>query len=108
MSPYGAGATVAAYELFEDGHEELVRAQISPVPVAAFKDIVAAGDKPGVYNIGTLLFMGALTSGAPTIAWSSYIVPPLLFEDLSFKQANGPSPISPVVPSPLAVAEPRP
>ena len=103
MSP-DAGATIAAYKLFEDGHEELVRAQIAPVPVAAFRDIVAAGDKPGVYHVGSLLFMGSLTGGAPSIAWSSFIVPPLLFEEVSLKTPSGPSPTSPVVSSPLAAA----
>ncbi|HEY1207207.1 MAG: metallopeptidase TldD-related protein [Bryobacteraceae bacterium] len=99
-----AGATIAAYKLFEDGHEELVRAQIAPVPVAAFRDIIAAGDKPGVYSIGSLLFMGSLTGGTPSIAWSSFIVPPLLFEEVSLKQPTGPSPTSPVAPSPMAAA----
>jgi len=101
MSP-DTGATIAAYRVFEDGHEELVRAQISPVPVSAFKDIVAAGSKPGVYNIGSLLFMGSLTGGAPGMAWSSFVVPPLLFEEVSLKAPSGPSPTAPVVPSPLA------
>ena len=96
------GSAIAAYKLFEDGHEELVRAQIAPVPVSAFKDIVAAGDKPGVYTIGSLLFMGSLTGGAPGMAWSSFVVPPLLFEEVSLKAPSGPSPTPPVVPSPLA------
>ncbi len=96
------GGTIAAYKVFADGHEELVRAQITPVPVSAFKDIVAAGDKPGVYNIGSLLFMGSLTGGAPGMAWSSFVVPPLLFEEVSLKAPSGPSPTAPVVPSPLA------
>jgi hypothetical protein len=106
-----AGATIAAYKVFEDGHEELVRAQIAPVPVSAFKDIVAAGDKPGVYHLGSLLFMGSLTGGAPSLAWSSFVVPPPLFEEVSLKAPSGPSPTAPVVPSPLASGvstEPRP
>ena len=100
------GSTIAAYKVFEDGHEELVRAQISPLPVSAFKDIVAAGDKPGVYNIGSLLFMGSLTGGAPAMAWSTYIVPPLLFEEVSLKAPSGPSPTAPVVASPLDIGVP--
>jgi hypothetical protein len=103
MSP-DAGATVAAYKVFEDGHEELVRAQIAPVPVAAFRDIVAAGDRPGVYNIASLLFMSSLMAESPRIAWSSFIVPALLFEEVSLKAPGGPSPTAPVVPSPVAAA----
>ncbi len=95
-----SGSAIAAYKVFADGHEELVRAQISPVPVSAFKDIVAAGDKPGVYNIGSLLFMGSLTGGSPGMAWSSFVVPPLLFEEVSLKAPSGPSPTAPVVPPP--------
>jgi hypothetical protein len=100
MSP--DAATVAAYKLFEDGHEELVRAQIAPLPVAAFKDILAAGDEPGVYDIGSLLFIGSMTGGAPGMSWSSFVVPPLLFEEVSLKAPSGPSPTPPVVASPLA------
>jgi len=95
------GSTIAAYKVFEDGHEELVQAQIAPVPVSAFKDIVAAGDTPAVFNIGSLLFMGSLTGGAPGVAWSSFVVPPLLFEEVSLKAPGGPSPTAPLVPSPL-------
>jgi hypothetical protein len=97
-----ASGMVAAYKLFPDGREELVRAQIAPVPVAAFKDIVAAGDKPGAYAIASLLLMSSFTAGSPRAAWSSFIVPPLLFEEVTLKPPSGPSPASPVAPSPMA------
>ncbi len=103
MAP-DAGAGIAAYKVFEDGHEELVRTQIAPVPVAAFKDIVATGDKPAVHSIPAVLFMGSLAGQGPRIAWSSFIVPPLLFEEVSLKAPSGPSPTSPVAPSPMAAA----
>ncbi len=101
MSPDSA-AVIAAFKVFEDGHEELVRAQIAPIAVAAFKDI-QAGDKPGVYNISSSTFMGAMNAAGSPIAWSSYIVPSLLFEDVSLKAPSGPAPVPPVAPSPMAV-----
>jgi hypothetical protein len=102
VSPGSAGSMIAAYKVFEDGHEELVRAQIAPVQVTAFKDIVAAGDKPGVYNIASFSLMSSLGSATPGVSVASYVVPPLLFDDISLKRPEGPSPTPPVAPSPIA------
>ena len=96
------GSTIAAYKLFDDGHEELVRADIAPIPVAAFKDILAAGDKPRVHDGLSVPLAGMLMGGPPNPATASFIVPSLLFEEVSLKRPEGPSPVPPVVPSPLA------
>ena len=43
--------TVLAYRIYPNGREELVRGvQLSDVPIRSWKDVVAVGDKPIVYN----------------------------------------------------------
>jgi PmbA/TldA metallopeptidase C-terminal domain len=93
------------YKIFPDGHEELVHGlQLPSMAAASFKDIVAVGDKPVVYNsmflpgFSSLMMLGI--SGDPsaltTMPVVSYIVPSLLFEDVALKNATGPFPKAPV------------
>jgi predicted Zn-dependent protease len=107
-----AGSATEVYKLYADGHEELLRgAEIAPVPVSAFRDLLAAGDKPGVYNEPFIPLLSAILSGvgggggAPSVNVASYIVPPLLFEEVAVKQSTAPAPKPPVVPSPLAAGQ---
>ncbi len=108
MGTGGVNGGVAVYKLFADGHEESARAEIAPVPLSAFKDIRAAGDKPGVYHSAFIPFAGALIGrfggGSPEnkLVVVSYVVPSLLFEEVSLKQPTAAALKPPVVPSPLA------
>ncbi len=95
------------YKLFPDGHEEPVRGmEITDLTAATFRDIVAAGDKPVVYtNLFTLRFPGLFSYGM----WSgmeipevSYVVPALLFEELTLTKVQGPFPRPPFSKPPLA------
>jgi len=100
------GAAIGAYKVFADGHEELVRAEINPISLAAFKDILAAGDKSVLYNSPFIPIVGAMLSGAggasgKDSAIVSYVVPPLLFEEVLLKRPTGPTPKPPVVASPM-------
>lgn len=99
------------YRVYPDGHEELVsRAEIQPVTAAAFKDIIAAGDHPIVYNgiyiplAGSIFgaIGGARGAEEPTIV--SYVTPSLLFDDISIKASSAPIPNPPLTPSPLLAA----
>jgi hypothetical protein len=96
------------YRVYLDGHEELVsRAEIQPVTATAFKDIVAAGDHPIVYNgiyiplAGSIFgaLGGARGGDEPTIV--SYVAPSLLFDDVTIKASSAPIPNPPLAPSPL-------
>ena len=104
-SQNAGGAAIGVYKVFADGHEELVRAEINPLSLAGFKDIVAAGDKPVVYNspfiplVGTLLSGPGRTSGGGAVV--SYVVPPLLFDEVLLKRPAGPMPKPPIVASPM-------
>ncbi|MBZ5567140.1 MAG: hypothetical protein LAN64_04730 [Acidobacteriia bacterium] len=96
---------IAAYKLFPDGHEEMVRADVGPIPLAAFKEILAAVDKPGVYH-GAFFSFGALLGGGGNARQKtsvvSFVTPSLLFDEVSVKHPEGTATKPPVLPSPLA------
>ena len=96
----------AVYKVFADGHEEMVRGDIAPVPLTAFKDILAVGDTPGVYHSAFMPLAEALLSRGQSgqLIVVSYVVPPLLFEEVSLKQPASVAPKLPVLPSPLLVS----
>ncbi len=102
-----SASLLEVYKLFPDGHEEPVRGmEITDLTAATFRDIVAAGDKPVVYtNLFMPRFPGLFSYGM----WSgmevpevSYVVPPLLFEELTLTKVQGPFPRPPFSRSPLA------
>ncbi|MGA7906220.1 MAG: metallopeptidase TldD-related protein [Candidatus Sulfotelmatobacter sp.] len=105
----GAMATnslTEVYKLFPDGHEEAIRgADLSGMTTASFRDIVAAGDKPVLFNalfipkFNALFSMGL--SGATEMPVASYIVPSLLFEEATVVKTTGPRPNPPVTGPPL-------
>jgi hypothetical protein len=103
-----ASSEVAAYKVFADGHEELVRADIEPIPMAAFKDLVAADDKPTVYHdvfmpFGSMMAHGDAENRQPVVV--SYVVPALLFDEGALKQPAEPAPKPPLIPSPMLAAK---
>lgn len=107
MSPNSSEGSVGVYKAFADGHEELARADVSPITLAGFKEILAAGNKPVVYNGPFLQLMGSIMgAGRGATAVVSYAVPPLLFEEVTLKRPTGPTPKPPIVASPLSPATP--
>ena len=95
------------YKLFPDGHEELIKgAELSGLTAATFRDIVAAGDKPVVLhqqvipNINSVFTMGM--AGGLDMPVASFVVPSLLFEEVSLTKAEGPFPALPASKAPLA------
>jgi hypothetical protein len=95
------------YKVFPDGHEVLVKgAQLSGLTAATFRDIVAAGDKPVVFDqqfipSPTSVF-GMGMAGSFDLPVSSFVVPSLLFEEVSLTGAEGPFPAPPATKAPLA------
>jgi predicted Zn-dependent protease len=99
-----------AYRLYPDGHEELIRnANVTGGP-AIFKDIIAVSNTPTIY---TETFAPAQRSmlpnfnnffAGPTLV--SYVVPSLLFEDLTIEQPSGEVPKPPFVTNPLTASAP--
>jgi microcin-processing metallopeptidase PmbA/TldD-like protein len=94
-------SVLRAYKVFPDGHEEGVRgAQLVGVTTASFKDIVAVSNAPTVYDADPLLTRGlpmlaGLTDTGLAAPASSYVVPSLLFDDLTLTQPPETSPKPP-------------
>ncbi len=108
-SPQSAPSNVVleVYKLFPDGHEEPVRGmELEDVTSATFRDIVAVGEKPVVYNeefmpkIASIfsMGMGGASADLPVV---SFVVPSLLFEEITLTKATGPFPNPPVSKAPL-------
>jgi predicted Zn-dependent protease len=95
------------YKVFPDGHEEPVKgAELSGLTSATFRDIVAVGDKPVILNqqvipnINSMFTMGM--AGGVDMPVASFVVPSLLFEEVSLTKAEGPFPAPPASKAPLA------
>ncbi|MDH3283707.1 MAG: metallopeptidase TldD-related protein [Acidobacteriota bacterium] len=108
-----SAAIIEAYRVYPDGREELIRnAQLSDFGASALKEIVAASPSDIVYSSPFFPGMGAAASnpfafasgfgspgqGAGSVV--SWVVPSLLFEDLTIKKPSGQVPNPPVVPHP--------
>ena len=103
--------TSEAVRLYPDGHEEQIRgATVADLSLPAFRDIVAASRTQTVYSAASLIpdlpaevpafFRIRAALGYP----STYVVPDLLFEELSVKATGDEVPPRPVVPPPWANA----
>jgi predicted Zn-dependent protease len=100
----GKTATLA-YRIYPDGHEELVRnADIAELSSANFKSISAVSDQRIVYTdvapIKSASPFGLnLAAGAQPLV--TYVVPSILFADLTIEKPSGESPKRTVIDSPL-------
>jgi hypothetical protein len=106
-------AVIEAYKVFPDGREELVRnVEVPGLGPAAFKEIVAVSKRPTVH---TSLFRpralagpfgghrgAALQSADPVVSW---VVPALLFDDMTLKKPGGDIPNPPALPHPYFAEE---
>lgn len=93
---------IEAYKVYTDGHEELVRGvQISGVGISDFKEMLAGGNDPYVYN--TTIRTKAMESpfSVYVIKPATIAAPSVLFDELSLKKNEGPFKKLPVVPSPM-------
>ena len=82
-----------AYRVYPDGHEELMRNGTVSGGAALFKEILAVSDKATVY---TETFTPAQRGFMPNFAGMivgptlvSYVVPGLLFEDMTIEPPSG-------------------
>jgi predicted Zn-dependent protease len=88
---------IEAVRLYPDGHEEAIRnARIAEVTSASFKDILAVSKDRTLYSEhaqGTALFTDA--------DLVSYVVPDMLFEDMTIERGSDNTPKPPAISSPL-------
>jgi len=101
----GKAATLA-YRIYADGHEELVRnADIADLTPASFKNIAAVSEQRVVYTeaapvkITSPFSVNVAAGGQPLV---SYVVPSMLFTDITIEKPSGESPKPTVISSPLA------
>lgn len=94
---------VVAYKVYPDGREQLVRQAVAVgVSESSFRDIVAASEGRTVHT-ASFQFRNRLASRVilaqgPTLV--SYVVPSLLFEDVTIRRPQGNIPRPPIVPQP--------
>ena len=82
-----------AYKVYPDGREELVRgARLSEMNVESFREIVAASNstvftspQPPQFDLSTISSLAANGSSMPLV---SYVVPSLLFEDVTLTKPS--------------------
>jgi hypothetical protein len=88
MAP-GSMAVLLAYKRFADGHEELLRnAIVNGINFSAFKDILAVSDTPEVWS--TRYSPRAVNpTDQPGSSLVSFVVPALLFEDVTVQKPTG-------------------
>jgi predicted Zn-dependent protease len=107
MRGRGAGRRVLlAYRVYPDGREELVRGvRLSDVTAQSFKDILAVSSSETVLHrpaIGSsdlpfpVEMMEMMQDAGPSVALASYVVPAMLFEDLSLTRDTGERPKLPL------------
>ena len=104
------------YKVYADGHEELMHGeQLVGLTATSFKDLIAVGNKPVVYNTifipsFTSLIIAGMTGDVSAITNMpvvSYVVPSLLFDDVTLKKASGPFAKPPVTTPPTLISKDR-
>jgi predicted Zn-dependent protease len=104
----GVQPVIAAYRLYTDGREELIRnLLVSDLDAGAFKEIIAISEQQTVTTIPfrptssamSWLSMGGRPAGGPPLI--SLVTPSLLFEDMTLKKPSGEIPKPPFAKHPF-------
>jgi len=87
-----------AVKVYADGHEESIRnADISGISTATFKEIVAASQSRTVYTTPFRARFGLGFGGAGLGYAATYIVPSVLFDDVSLSRPSAGTPALPAL-----------
>ena len=90
------------YKLYRDGREELVRGlRFRGLNARSFKDILAAGDDPSVFDFLDNPAPFALMGAGGFVSPSSVVAPSVLIDDLELYPIEDESPKLPLVPPPV-------
>ena len=91
------------YRVDTDGKEELVRGvRFRGLSTRSLKDIVAASDKPYVYNYIDSTVPFALMGAGAFVTNSTIVAPAVIMDDIEFEQVIDETPTLPIVPPPPA------
>ncbi len=104
--PYSLSETTInlldVYRVYPDGHEELVRGtQAAGMAPSQFKEVLAVGQKPYVYNYLAPAVTSPYVTGGSQYLPCTLSVPDLLFEDVEIRPLDGDFPKPPLLASPL-------
>jgi predicted Zn-dependent protease len=100
---FSGTTAIEAARVYPDGHEESVRdARITDVSPSSFKDILAVSRDRTVYTTHAQATSLVGLSPLANADMITFIVPDLLFEDMTVEHTSGDTPKPPAVPSPLA------
>jgi predicted Zn-dependent protease len=101
-----SGKTATLAYRVSDGHEELVRnADVSELTSTSFRNISAVSDQRTVYTEVALSKSASpfsFNAGAGAQPLVSYVVPSMLFPDVTIEKPSGESPKPTIIGSPLA------
>ena len=94
---------IEVVRVYPDGREELVRgSQAAGLAPSQFKDLVAVGNSPMVYNYLAPAVTSPYITGGSQYLPATVIVPDLLFEDVEIKPLEGDFPKPPILAAPSA------
>ena len=97
-----------AYKVYLDGREELVRgARLSGMSADSFKEIVSASKSAAVYTVTQMphfdfSMISSFAGGGMSVPLVSYVVPSLLFDDLTLAKPTSELPKPPFSSPPTA------
>jgi hypothetical protein len=95
-------SAIVAYKLRPDGTEELIRdATITGIDVSAFRDIAAVSDAATVHSSNYVSRMNPFEPNFAPAPVVTYVVPSLLFEDLSVQKSTAGFPKPPILDHPF-------
>ena len=97
-------AALECIRVYADGHEEALRdARVAEVTISSFKDVLAVSKDRTVYTerAGITSLAGLLSHNDMV----TYVVPDLLFEDMTVEHVPNESPKLPDIPSPLETVQ---
>lgn len=104
----GGKSILVAYKIYLDGREEFIRgAHLSGIRAESFKEIVAASKAATVYNtiqlpLRSSAMISSLAEEGMSMPIVSYVVPSLLFDDLTLTKPSGEMPKPPFSKPPVS------
>jgi hypothetical protein len=85
------------YKIYPDGHQELIRiGQFDGLDAGVFKNVAAASRDLTVHNTSFAAYGGRIYPGQNGAPLVSFVVPSLLFDDLTIKPTTGEQPTLPL------------
>jgi len=100
-SAHPVSLPLLVYQVFADGHEQLVRGmQFHALTARSLRDILAAGDDPAPFDFMDSAAPFALVGYAAFTTEASVVAPSVLIDDLELRRVDDEQPKLPLAPAP--------